>query len=258
MLSPSLNTDTPASGSLSLGAAGTVKNNIISGNYSVSTERNWIGTTTAMTTNCTTSVGGISGAGNNEVPIPLFDGATYQLPIGSALIGAGDVDAWMAGAQDLARHARLREGKVDIDAFNTIARRVVPRVIYVIPVNAGATYPYGTWDTAATNFNDAISAAQPGCTIMAGDGIYALKETVNATKAVEITSANGSGSIVLHVPNADRRGVYMTAFGAAVYGTMDHCTVTACSAQEIGTAVSRIGGTIKNCIIYVSTTLMVR
>ncbi len=119
-----------------------------------------------------------------------------------------------------------------------------PVTIYVKPTGS-PSFPYSTWDTAATNIQTAIDSAVGGVTIMVTNGTYFLPSALNFTKAVTLKSVNGWASTTLDGRSADRCVVVSSA--AAV---IDGFTITHGKKGGFGGAISLYQqGTVKNCVI---------
>jgi hypothetical protein len=87
------------------------------------------------------------------------------------------------------------------NAFGVVTSSVAPLVVHC--VNAGSAnpvLPYTTWSTAATNIQDAITAAAPGEVVLVTNGFYAtggktmdgiITNRVSLDKAMLVQSVNG-------------------------------------------------------------------
>lgn len=112
------NTMTSAKGNAVVGS-GTVVNCLVAGNLanvgaSSGVEGNFAG---APSVTYSASRPLQAGTGNLLAPDILFSSGTFELTPGSALIGAGTVEGWMASSADLKGTDRLRGNEVDIGAF---------------------------------------------------------------------------------------------------------------------------------------------
>ncbi len=79
---------------------------------------------------------------------------------------------------------------------------VLEAIHYVAPNNTSPVSPYTSWDTAATNIQDAVDAAFPGGTILVTNGVYGNggrivfgtltnRVVINRQTAVTVESVNG-------------------------------------------------------------------
>ncbi|MDF7798983.1 right-handed parallel beta-helix repeat-containing protein [Pontiellaceae bacterium B1224] len=62
---------------------------------------------------------------------------------------------------------------------------------YVNVSNSTPAYPYASWDTAATNIQDAVAASIGGDTIFVTNGFYLLSSEISVAKNISIQSING-------------------------------------------------------------------
>jgi hypothetical protein len=93
------------------------------------------------------------------------------------------------------------------NSFGVATSAVTQLVIHCVDVNgSNPVAPYLTWATAATNIQDAISAAVAGDVVLVTNGIYAvggksvdgvLTNRVSVDKGILVQSVNGSGSTVI-------------------------------------------------------------
>jgi len=137
---------------------------------------------------------------------------------------------------------------------------------YVDADNTTPSAPYLSWETAATNIQDAVDAASSNDTVLVTNGVYdaggaitpnySCMNRVCITNAITLESVNGSGHtfIVGEGPAGSNavRGVYMSA------GTLSGFTVTNGHTwilgdfvyDNFGGGVFCMGGsTVQNCLI---------
>ena len=75
---------------------------------------------------------------------------------------------------------------------------------YVSSTSLNPQPPYGSWSTAATNIQAAVSAAEAGDSIVVTDGVYynaVYYGSVNVSNAVTLESVNGANSTVINGGN---------------------------------------------------------
>ncbi|MCX6916999.1 MAG: hypothetical protein NT167_28835, partial [Verrucomicrobia bacterium] len=101
-------------------------------------------------------------------------------------------------------------GAYQVVVSNTagVATSAVTQLVfhYANPANASSSSPYTTWSAAATNLQDAITAASPGDIILATNGTYAtggkamvgdLTNRVTLDKPLLLVSVNGPGTTTI-------------------------------------------------------------
>ncbi|MBN1669387.1 MAG: right-handed parallel beta-helix repeat-containing protein [Kiritimatiellae bacterium] len=142
--------------------------------------------------------------------------------------------------------------------------------------------PYSSWDTAATNIQDAVAAAAEGPTgivVIVTNGVYTHSDWINLTNAVYVTSVNGpSGTIVdAGFPDATTRcftvnyslaildgftlsNAYWTANGGGAFigvngGTITNCVFTDCTADYGGGLYLNGDGLVQDCLFLGCTAL---
>jgi hypothetical protein len=156
-------------------------------------------------------------------------------------------------------------------------------VCYVSLSSPSPASPYSSWATAATNIQDAVSAANSGDRILVTNGIYQTgaynnsgSNRVNINKAIVVQSVNGPSATVIkgyQVPGttngpASVRCVYLasgailagfTLTGGSISGNgggiycesssaiVSNCVITGNCARDLGGG--SYSGWYKNCVI---------
>ena len=313
----------------------------------------------------TTLTNGLPGVGHQLVSAPVCAAGSFLPAPGSAAIGNGLVEAWMADATDLAGNPRLGEGGVaDIGAFAyvipslvcsftasetaglgsldatltatvdgdgagivyywdtdndgaadrigsdlasisvslpqagaypvtlcvtngagigatsaTLTLVVSPAVVYVVGGNAGAAFPFGSWNTAAASIEDAVAVAGNGTEIIVADGTYALTNAIVLKVGASLHSVGGTAGSALIYGDGTFRTVWLDNAGASFCGftvsngyvgstyeplfspgggglllnagLVEKCRFTAANADrsQKGVAVAVAGGTMRDCEI---------
>ena len=123
-----------------------------------------------------------------------------------------------------------------------------PSTLYVWQGSPNPTPPYLTWETAATNIQDAVDAAWPGETLLVTNGVYAAGartgNRVAVDKAVAVQSVNGPLATVIDGGDL-LRCVYL-ANGASLFGF----TVTNGAADNGGGILGQSpNAVVSNCVI---------
>lgn len=93
------------------------------------------------------------------------------------------------------------------NSFGAATSTVAPLVIHCVDVNgAGPAAPYLTWATAATNIQDAITAAAVNEVVLVTNGLYAtggismdgaITNRVSVNKAILVQSVNGANTTII-------------------------------------------------------------
>ena len=150
-----------------------------------------------------------------------------------------------------------------------ISIQVFTNVHYVNVNNLSPLLPYCSWDTAATNIQDAVDVALNGGTIFVTNGIYSAGETVTPgyfcynrvviTTNISVTSVNGPENTIilgrepLGLANPAVRGVYMSAGILSGFTVSNGYTVAGgnYNYDQAGAGVNMFGGSgiITNCTI---------
>src|SRR4051794_20364463 len=108
------------------------------------------------------------------------------------------------------RHGKFLIGLAAASIFVVKASAVVH---YVNPTNPGPVPPYSSWNTAATNIQDAVDAASPGDQVLVTNGIYQARSRVSpdgttnrvaVTNAITLQSVNGASVTIIDGGNSNR------------------------------------------------------
>jgi parallel beta-helix repeat protein len=145
----------------------------------------------------------VAGVGNIDTP-PLFintnDWANLRLKPGSPCINAGN-NAYVINSTDFDGNPRVVFDVVDMGMyeFDGAAR-------YVSFGNPTPAAPYHSWETAATNIQDAIDIASPGDTVYVYKGVYdtggramvgAMTNRVTIDKPITVQSASSPSQTII-------------------------------------------------------------
>jgi PKD repeat protein len=140
---------------------------------------------------------------------------------------------------------------------STLQVEVIDAVHYVNVANPNPVFPYASWETAATNIQDAVAAGTVvGRLVLVTNGVYRTgAATANGTNRVALTNTlvlrsvngpaatiiDGDGSVrcVYLGPNTVMSGFTLTngaaeSGGGAYGGTLTNCTVTGNFAESEG------------------------
>jgi hypothetical protein len=139
--------------------------------------------------------------------------------------------------------------------------------LYVDLNCANPTPPYATWDTAATNIQDAVDAAADGDSIFVTNGIYSdggkvvyglLTNRVAIDKALTVQSVNGPAVTVIEgngpIGDSAVRCVYLTNNATLIGFTFTNGATRSggdWQTEQVGGGVwcEDMSGTISNCVI---------
>jgi PKD repeat protein len=185
---------------------------------------------------------------------------------------------------------------VTLTAFNdsnpggvsaTMTLYVVEGTNYVSLDSANPVSPYLSWDTAATNIQDAVDAAVPGMTVLVGNGVYqtggsvangSQSNRVAVTKPLVLRSVNGPVVTTIQgnpvIGDTAVRCVYLTnntmligftltqgatpdnQAGGGVYCESASATVSNCvlnGNSGVAAGGGAFGGTLNNCVLCSNT-----
>ena len=111
------------------------------------------------------------------------------------------------------------------------------QIIYVNKYNTSPIVPYISWETAATNIQDAVDVAITGNTVLVTNGIYYPTNQITVTEAITVKSVNGAKKTIVNGSHSHR------CFYLNNDSTIDGFTITN------GNNGGVYGGTVNNCII---------
>lgn len=134
-----------------------------------------------------------------------------------------------------------------------VAARATGATLYVSLQSTNPVPPYATWDTAATNIQDAIGATQAGDTVLVTNGIYTAASVVlqGATNCVALTnpitvlSVNGAQATTLSGTTSTRCAYVASNAVLNGFALMNGSA----SGQNGGGAWCQPGGLLANSII---------
>lgn len=151
--------------------------------------------------------------------------------------------------------------------FNSVVVTGNSYTVRYVSKNGAHVYPFTSWETAATNFQNAIEAAFPGNTILVTNGIYntgfvaipdsALTNRIIIDKAITVKSVNGPDYTIIagcgQINSQAMRCVYLNNREAVISGF----TISNGQTLVDGNYIDRYGGgiyidsggTVSNCII---------
>lgn len=137
---------------------------------------------------------------------------------------------------------------------------------YVDQASVVSFPPYTNWESAATNIQDAIDAADPGDTVLVADGVYATgarlvhdgpANRIAVTKAITVQSVNGpdftfisgSGPMGLDAVRCAYVGSNAMLVGFTLTNGATWRTGSTVTNQSGGGAWCETSGTVSNCVV---------
>ena len=235
----------------------TLKNCIVYYNFSDYTNTDAGGS--GYYTNCCLSFAATFAGANNFTNPPAFvnlAGGDFHLQLGSPCINAGN-NSFITDSTDLDGNPRIIGGTVDMGAYEN---QYTGTVHYVSLNSTNPVTPYTNWSTAATNIQDAVSAAQNGEIVVASSGTYNSGSTiiygqeanrVALTNAITLLGLYGPQSTMI-VGGTQTRCVYvggnavLNGFTLSNGGTRS--TGDLINEQSGGDAWCETGGVVSNCV----------
>lgn len=108
--------------------------------------------------------------------------------------------------------------------------------------------PFLSWNTAATNMQDAVDVATNGTTVLVTNGTYYVSTEITVASGITIQSVNGWTNTIVDAQESGRC-FYLDDAGAI----LDGFTITRGYASGSGGGVYCNGGTVRNCCIHSNT-----
>ena len=137
-----------------------------------------------------------------------------------------------------------------------------------VSLTGGHISPFDSWETAATNIQDAVDTSFSGDIVLVTNGTYYPADQIYVTYNITVKSVNGAKVTIVDGSQSNRcfyinsdntidgftiTNGYILGSGGGVYydfgGTVQNCTISGNSASEDGGGVNCCGGTVKNCTI---------
>ena len=118
--------------------------------------------------------------------------------------------------------------------------------VHVVVSNANPVFPYATWETAATNLNDAFAAVQRNGTILMGEGDYRLTDERTIDFPMTLRGANGPERTVLDAHAALRP--FQLRHPSAVLDGLTLRNGRGGQGRLAGGVAIRDGGQVRNCV----------
>ncbi len=128
---------------------------------------------------------------------------------------------------------------------------------YYVAQNGQTPGDFKSWETAATNIQDAVNATLAGDTVWVTNGIYraaprSLTNVVSIGKSLSLRGCGPRETVIIDGENA-RRGIHL--FSATTW-LLEGLTISNCTALEKGGGIylfierySGSSGTLRNCIV---------
>ena len=184
--------------------------------------------------------------------------------------GATVTNSFPVGSVSVSFRAYLNGQPVTVDRPDWFV--AYGETVHVVVENENPVFPYATWETAATNLNDAFAAVQRDGIILMGEGTYSLTDertidfpmTLRGDKGPEQTVLDANKKLRpfrLQHPSAvldgltlrnGRGGASSLGGGVAIRngGQVTNCVFDACSGDVVaaaGVGVQGLGARILDC-----------
>jgi hypothetical protein len=164
-----------------------------------------------------------------------YSAGDFHLGPNSPCIDWGETKG--CGARDLDGAARIQHDVVDMGAYES--PYTVQRTLYV-STNGTHRPPFRTWETAATNFQEAFDLATEDDTILVSDGSYSLSSS-SKMKNMQLQSENGPKRTFLRTAALCLSNALDRVSGFTIQGGSNSTCNSTC--------VMLYQGIVSNCII---------
>ncbi len=149
---------------------------------------------------------------------------------------------------------------------DSVTVKIVPKTHYVNINNPSPVLPYSTWETAATNIQDAVDIADNRGQIIVTNGLYLLNSNIYVDKMITIESVNGPENTIIDGNGTNNyiRCFYLDSsnivvsgftitngFNGGIYCPHSSSIITNCIivGNRKGSGAGVYKGTVNNCII---------
>ena len=148
------------------------------------------------------------------------------------------------GSVSVRFRAKLNGQQVVVDKPNWFV--AYGKTVHVVVSNENPVFPYATWETAATNLNDAFAAVQRNGTILMGEGTYLLTDERTIDFPMTLRGARGPERTVLDAQYALRP--FQLRHPSAVLDGLTLRNGRGALASLGGGVAIRGGGQVTNCV----------
>ncbi len=131
------------------------------------------------------------GGSGNITAAPLFvdyPAGNLRLSHNSPCVDAGN-NALISWGMDMDGVLRIANNTVDMGAYELVA------IHFVDKNGTNPVSPYGSWDTAATNIQDAVDVAVDDDTVKIASGVYGLTSEIVVSNNITVTG-NGEDTVL--------------------------------------------------------------
>ena len=168
---------------------------------------------------------------------------------GEQKTGATVTNSFLAGSVSVSFSAYLNGQPVTVDRPDWFV--AYGESVHVVVSNENPVFPYATWETAATNLNDAFAAVQRNGTILMGEGTYLLTDERTIDFPMTLRGDKGPEQTVLDA-HALGTGDYLRPFQlrhpSAVLDGLTLRNGRGAQNSYAGGVAIRGGGQVTNCV----------